>query len=48
MGGVRFEPDFDDLPTQDQWYELVGGSGKIQIGLAFQPNNVRLLLLYLN
>ncbi|CAL1712822.1 unnamed protein product [Somion occarium] len=39
MGGVRFKPDFDDLPTQDTWYELVGGSGKIQIGLAFQPNN---------
>ncbi|KAK7677768.1 Serine/threonine protein kinase, AGC [Cerrena zonata] len=39
MGGVRFKPDFDDLPTEDTWYELVGGSGKIQIGLAFQPNN---------
>jgi len=39
MGGVRFTPDFDDLPTQDQWYELVGGTGKIQIGVAFQPSS---------
>ncbi|KAH8104692.1 AGC/Akt protein kinase [Cristinia sonorae] len=38
MGGVRFTPDFDDLPTDEQWYDLVGGSGRIQIGVAFQPS----------
>ncbi|THH28702.1 hypothetical protein EUX98_g5480 [Antrodiella citrinella] len=38
MGGVRFTPDFDDLPADEQWYELVGGSGRIQIGVAFQPS----------
>ena len=43
MGGVRFTPDFDDLPTGEQWYDLVGGSGRIQIGVAFQPSTVRLL-----
>ena len=42
MGGVRFTPDFDDLPTGEQWYELVGGSGRIQIGVAFQPSTVRI------
>ncbi|OBZ71365.1 Serine/threonine-protein kinase gad8 [Grifola frondosa] len=39
MGGVRFTPDFDDMPTEDQWYELVGGPGKIQIGVAFKPSS---------
>ncbi|RPD54640.1 AGC/Akt protein kinase [Lentinus tigrinus ALCF2SS1-7] len=38
MGGVRFTPDFDDTASQDQWYDLAGGSGRIQIGVAFQPS----------
>ncbi|EMD39891.1 hypothetical protein CERSUDRAFT_112145 [Gelatoporia subvermispora B] len=37
MGGVRFTPDFDE-PSQDQWYDLVGGPGRIQIGVAFRPS----------
>ncbi|KAI0771347.1 AGC/Akt protein kinase [Irpex lacteus] len=37
LGGLRLNPDFDDLPTQDGWYSLSGGAGKIQIGLAFKP-----------
>lgn len=41
MGGVRFTPDFDDLSSQDQWYDLVGGQGRIQIGVAFKPSTVR-------
>ena len=40
MGGVRFTPDFEDGATQDQWYDLAGGSGRIQIGVAFQPSSV--------
>jgi serum/glucocorticoid-regulated kinase 2 len=39
MGGLKFIPDFDNMGTQDQWYDLSGGSGKIQIGVAFQPNS---------
>lgn len=38
MGGVRFTPDFDDMPTEEQWYPLSGGAGRIQIGVAFQPS----------
>jgi serum/glucocorticoid-regulated kinase 2 len=41
LGGIRFTPDFDDMPTQDQWYDLSGGTGRIQIGLAFKPLSVR-------
>jgi serum/glucocorticoid-regulated kinase 2 len=41
IGGVRFTPDFDDMPSQEQWYELSGGSGRIQIGIAFRPSSVR-------
>ena len=41
MGGARFMPDFDDPSPQDQWYDLAGGSGRIQIGLAFKPIPVR-------
>ncbi|GJE98501.1 Pkinase-domain-containing protein [Phanerochaete sordida] len=39
MGGIRFTPDFDDMPTQEQWYDLTGGSGRIQIGIAFRPSS---------
>ncbi|KAH9932686.1 AGC/Akt protein kinase [Epithele typhae] len=39
MGGSRFMPDFDDPAGQDQWYDLVGGSGgRIQIGVSFRPS----------
>ena len=44
MGGVRFTPDFDDPSSQDQWYDLAGGSGRIQIGVAFKPSSVRYTL----
>jgi len=39
MGGVRFTPDFEDISPEDQWYELAGGAGKIQIGVAFKPSS---------
>ncbi|KAH7911722.1 kinase-like domain-containing protein [Hygrophoropsis aurantiaca] len=40
MGGVKFTPDFDNVGSigQDAWYELTGGKGKIQMGVAYQPN----------
>ena len=44
LGGISFMPDLDNLPSQDQWYELQGGAGKILIGVAFQPNSVRIIL----
>ncbi|KAF7346413.1 Non-specific serine/threonine protein kinase [Mycena sanguinolenta] len=37
LGGIKFVPNFDDGGTQDQWYDLVGGAGKIQLGVAYQP-----------
>ncbi|KAF7298980.1 Non-specific serine/threonine protein kinase [Mycena indigotica] len=37
MGGIKFIPNFDDGGQQDQWYDLVGGPGKIQIGVSYQP-----------
>lgn len=40
LGGVRFMPDFDDSSSQDQWYDLAGGAGRIQIGVAFKPSSV--------
>ncbi|KAJ7134693.1 kinase-like domain-containing protein [Mycena epipterygia] len=39
LGGIKFIPNFDDGGTQDQWYDLVGGAGKIQIGVSYQPTN---------
>jgi len=39
MGGIKFTPDFDSMGTQDQWYSLTGGAGKILIGVAFQPSS---------
>lgn len=38
MGGIKFVPNFDAMGNQDQWYDLVGGTGKIQIGVAYQPH----------
>ncbi|KAI0061398.1 AGC/Akt protein kinase [Artomyces pyxidatus] len=39
MGGIKFTPNFDNMATQDQWYDVNGGSGKILIGVAFQPSS---------
>ncbi|KAJ6585056.1 serine/threonine protein kinase [Mycena capillaripes] len=36
LGGIKFIPNFDDGGTQDQWYDLVGGAGKIQLGVSYQ------------
>ncbi len=37
MGGIKFVPDFESMGTQDQWYDIVGGAGKITIGVTYQP-----------
>src|SRR6266404_3870505 len=41
LGGIKFTPDFDNVATQDQWYDLNGGSGKILVGVSFRPSSVR-------
>lgn len=38
LGGLKFVPNFDGMGNHDQWYDFVGGAGKIQIGVAYQPN----------
>lgn len=38
LGGIKFVPNFDGMGNQDQWYDLVGGTGKIQIGDSYQPH----------
>ncbi|TFK40836.1 kinase-like domain-containing protein [Crucibulum laeve] len=38
LGGVKFVPNFDAMGSQDQFYDLVGGGGKIQIGVSYQPH----------
>jgi serum/glucocorticoid-regulated kinase 2 len=38
LGGLKFVPDFENMGNQDQWYEMSGGSGKIQIGVSYTPN----------
>ena len=44
LGGIKFTPDFDNVATQDQWYDLNGGSGKILVGVSFQPSSVSSLI----
>ncbi|KAJ7147028.1 kinase-like domain-containing protein [Mycena crocata] len=39
LGGIKFIPNFDDGGTQDQWYDIVGGAGKIQIGVSYQATH---------
>jgi hypothetical protein len=42
MGGIKFVPDFENMGSQDQWYDLTGSAGgKIQIGVAYRPSTVR-------
>ncbi|KAL0961415.1 hypothetical protein HGRIS_006364 [Hohenbuehelia grisea] len=38
LGGIKFVPDFENMGTQDQWYNVVGGSGRVQIGVAYRPS----------
>ncbi|KAF7977712.1 hypothetical protein HWV62_33507 [Athelia sp. TMB] len=37
LGGVKVTPDFDSVGSQDQWYTLAGGNGKVQLGISYQP-----------
>lgn len=38
LGGIKFVPDFDMGGSGDNWYDIVGGTGKIQIGVAYTPS----------
>ena len=38
LGGLKFVPNFDGMGNHDQWYDFVGGAGKIQIGVLYQPH----------
>jgi len=38
LGSVKFIPDFDNMGTEDRWYEFSGGAGKIQIGVTYAPS----------
>lgn len=40
LGGVRFMPDFDELTGEDQWFDLAGGQGRIQLAAEFKPSSV--------
>ena len=40
MGGVKFVPNLDSIGPNDEWYELLGGEGKIKIGYSFKPQTV--------
>ncbi|KZP31491.1 AGC/Akt protein kinase [Athelia psychrophila] len=37
LGGMKITPDFDSVGSQDQWYNLAGGNGKVQLGISYQP-----------
>ncbi|KAF7288517.1 Non-specific serine/threonine protein kinase [Mycena chlorophos] len=37
MGGIKFIPNFDSGGQQDQWYDLAKGTGKILLGVSYQP-----------
>ncbi|KLO15973.1 Pkinase-domain-containing protein [Schizopora paradoxa] len=38
IGGISFAPDFNNLNSQPEWYNLSGGAGKIQLGMSFEPS----------
>jgi serum/glucocorticoid-regulated kinase 2 len=39
LGSVVFTPDFDNRGSQDKWYDVQGGKGRIQVGVAYQPSS---------
>ncbi|KZS93668.1 Pkinase-domain-containing protein [Sistotremastrum niveocremeum HHB9708] len=41
MGGVKFVPNLSAPGSTDGWYEILGGTGEVQIGYTFKPNTVR-------
>jgi serum/glucocorticoid-regulated kinase 2 len=45
LGGIKFVPNFDGMGSQDQWYDLSGVSGKIQIGVSYQPHYAQSLTI---
>jgi hypothetical protein len=40
MGSLKVTPDFDTMGSEDQWYNLMGGSGKVKLGTSYQPTYV--------
>lgn len=40
MGSLKVTPDFENMGTEDQWYQLTGGSGKVKLGTSYQPTYV--------
>lgn len=46
MGSLKITPDFDSMGSQDQWYNLTGSSGKVQLGIRYQPTYVRIMSLF--
>ncbi|KAK2465353.1 hypothetical protein APHAL10511_002707 [Amanita phalloides] len=38
LGGIKIVPNFDEMGRQDQWYDLVAGAGRIQIGVTYKPS----------
>jgi serum/glucocorticoid-regulated kinase 2 len=44
MGGVKFVPNLENLGVHGEWYDILGGDGKIKIGFSFKPHTVRAFL----
>ena len=40
LGGIKFTPDFQNLNPNNEWMNLSGGAGKIQIGVSYSPSTV--------
>jgi hypothetical protein len=43
MGSIKVTPDFDNMGSEDQWYNLSAGSGKVKLGTSYQPTYVGLV-----
>ncbi|RUO96241.1 kinase-like domain-containing protein, partial [Jimgerdemannia flammicorona] len=37
LGGVKLQPTFNEQKLEDQWYNIVGGSGTLHVQIAFKP-----------
>ncbi|KIM33955.1 hypothetical protein M408DRAFT_18924 [Serendipita vermifera MAFF 305830] len=38
MGSVKIQPDFNKLTVIDEWYDIVGGTGQVQMSITYRPS----------
>jgi serum/glucocorticoid-regulated kinase 2 len=38
MGSIKIQPDFNKLTVADEWFDVVGGTGQVQMSITYRPS----------